>query len=53
MGRAYGTYGAQERCIQDFGRRPEEGLGGDGKIILKGSSRSGMGRRGLGCCGLW
>ena len=40
MGGACGTYGSQERCIQDFGRRPEGKrqlgrLDVDGRIILK------------------
>jgi len=35
MGRACGTYGRQETCIQDFGGRSEGGLGVDGRIILK------------------
>ena len=35
MGRICGTYGRQERGSQDFGERPEGGLGVDGRIILK------------------
>ena len=40
MGWACGTYGRQERCVQDFGRETEgrnhsEDLGIDGRIILK------------------
>jgi hypothetical protein len=40
VGRAYGTYRRQKRCIQSFGKNlrkgePLEGLGVDGRIILK------------------
>jgi hypothetical protein len=41
MGVAYGTYGRQDRCVQDIGtgnlreKAHLENLGVDGKIILK------------------
>jgi len=40
MGRACGTYGRQEKCVQGFGRETGgrdhlEDLGIDGRIILK------------------
>jgi len=49
MGEACGTYGRLYRCIQVFGggdlreREGFEDLGVDGRIILKCSSRIGMG----------
>jgi len=50
MGGALNTYGEDERCIQGFGEETWDHLQDpdvDGRIILNGSSGSGMGGRGL------